>query len=240
VIPLDEMTRYAVVITDRLVDGKGNAVKSPFDFVYHASMEPTAARVREIVNDPKLAEYFGPSQAEGGLAGTGLDHVAFTWSFTTQPTVDDMKRLRDGLYGQGPFARWGTQYPPRFELQRAVGLSTGIDSGTTEHARLEDQPRGAKGRLRAQAPEPLRHHLRRHPRQDEGPARRRASASTTAPARQLLLKVFDHIDRMVVGTYKTPFLLEGGPEERRPQRRLPHLNYVTGETRRPPTRCSSG
>ena len=79
--------KRAVVVTDRTIDGKGNAVKSPFDFVYHASMEATAARVRDIVNDGSKAAYFGD------LAGSGLDHVAFTWSFTTQPTVDDMKRI---------------------------------------------------------------------------------------------------------------------------------------------------
>src|SRR5262249_47856892 len=47
-LPLDQMTRYALVITDRTIDAGGNPVKSPFDFVYHASMESTAARVRDV------------------------------------------------------------------------------------------------------------------------------------------------------------------------------------------------
>lgn len=83
VIPLDEMTRYAVVLTDRLVDGKGHAVKSPFDFVYHAAQEGSAQRIQEVINDARVANYFGD------LAGSGLEHVGFVWSFTTQPTVDD-------------------------------------------------------------------------------------------------------------------------------------------------------
>ncbi len=123
ILPLDEMTRYAVVITDRTIDGRGNPVKSPFDFVYFASMESTAARVSAVINEPALAAYWGD------IAGTGLGHVAFTWSFTTQPTVDDLKRLRDGLYGQGPFARWAAQYPPTFELNRAIGIVPDILDG---------------------------------------------------------------------------------------------------------------
>src|SRR6185369_3218657 len=68
ILPLDEMTRYAVVITDRLVDGKGNPVKSPFDYVYHSSMQATAERLRDVLDDGARAAYFGD------LAGTGLDH----------------------------------------------------------------------------------------------------------------------------------------------------------------------
>jgi hypothetical protein len=99
-LPLEEMTRYAVVVTERTIDSLGRPVKSPFEFVYPASMESTAARVMEVLNDPALKAYYGD------LHGTGLDRVAYTWSFTTQPTVDDLKRLRDGLYGSGPFARF--------------------------------------------------------------------------------------------------------------------------------------
>ncbi|MBN4059258.1 hypothetical protein JYT22_01240, partial [Endomicrobium sp. AH-315-J14] len=125
-LPLQEMTRYAVVLTDRLIDGKGNPVKSPFEFVYHATQRQTGARVNAILNDQKLSNYFGD------IAGSGLDHVAFLWSFTTQPTVDDMKRLRDGLYGQGPFSRWGDEYPVEIEVQRATGLTAGLAGGATD------------------------------------------------------------------------------------------------------------
>ncbi len=228
VIPLDEMTRYAVVITDRLLDGKGNPVKSPFDFVYHASMEPTAARVRDIVNDPKLAEYFGPTAGEGGLAGTGLDHVAFTWSFTTQPTVDDMKRLRDGLYGQGPFARWGTQYPPRFTLERAIGLHSGILTGDSK-----DNPGWQTSEQATKAGcEPKLKNLYVIKYADIREQMKQLLVDgfglDPGPGSELLLKSFDNIDRMVVGTYKTPFLLEGGPKSADPNAAF-KINYLTGE-----------
>jgi len=133
-LPLDEMSRYAVVITDRLVDRDGNPVKSPFDLVYHASMASAAERTRDIVDDPRLSAYFGD------IAGTGLGHVAFLWSFTTQPTTSDLMALRDGLYGQGPFARWATAYTPRIEVARAVGLTAGLTQGNKEDPGWETSP----------------------------------------------------------------------------------------------------
>ena len=64
---------------------------------------------RTVLTDKRLASYYGD------IAGTGLDHVAFTWTFTTQPTHEDMRLLRDGLYGKGPFARWKNEYPPELD-----------------------------------------------------------------------------------------------------------------------------
>ena len=221
-ITLDEMTRYAVVITDRLVDGKGNAVKSPFEFVYHASMESAAQRVKEILNDGAVKGYYGD------IAATGLDHVAFTWSFTTQPTVDDMKRLRDGLYGQGVFGRWGKQYPPRIEVNRAIGLTAGLDKGEKETAGWQTSADGQKfgcgeklanglyvikyDDIRAQMPDLLINGF----------------GLQKGPGSELLLRSFDNIDHMVVGTFKAPFLLEGGPKSTDPNAAF-HLNFLTGQ-----------
>lgn len=221
-LPLDEMTRYAVVITDRTVDGRGNAVKSPFEFVYHATMETTAQRAMDVINDPKRAAYFGD------IAGTGLDHVAFVWSFTTQPTVDDMKRLRDGLYGQGPFARWEKQYPARFELQRAVGLSTGISTGeSTDLPGWIDSEQGQNagcpskaGNLYVVTYDEIRAQMRTFLTAGFG--------FDKGPGVEELLTQFDNIDHMVVGFYKSPFLLEGGPKSTDPNAAF-KLNFVTGE-----------
>jgi hypothetical protein len=45
---------------------------------------------------------------------------------------------------------------------------------------------------------------------------------------------------MVVGTFKSPFLLEGGPEETDPNAAF-NLDYLTGEGEETDaTRCSSG
>lgn len=220
-LPLDEMTRYAVVLTDRLVDGHGNAVRSPFDYVYHSSMETTAARVRDIVNDASRASYFGD------IAGTGLDHVAFTWSFTTQPTVDDMLRLRDGLFGQGAFARLGQEHPPVVELRRAVGLVAGLEEGATEEPGWEDgdfaKSAGCEQKL-------SNLYVIRY---DDVKSQMEVLLSQgfgvpDGPSLQLLLKNLDAVDYMMVGTFRAPFLLSGGPDSTDPNAAF-DLDYRTGE-----------
>ena len=223
-LPMDEMTRYAVVITDRTVDGAGNAVKSPFDFIYHASMEGGARRVMEILNDTNVRNYYGD------LHGTGLDHVAFTWTFTTQPTVDDMKRLRDGLYGRGPFARWEQEFPAQFELQRAVGLTPGLTEGNTDVAGWETSTEGVDANCPAQVNSPNNLYIIKY---DELRSKMRqlvveGFGVNDGPAVEALLRSFEHVDSMVIGTFRSPFLLEGGAKSTDPNAAF-HVNYQTGE-----------
>ena len=59
-----------------------------------------------------------------------------------------MKRLRDGLYGQGVFGRWGKQYPPRLEVNRAIGLTAGLDKGAKEAAGWQASDDGQKSGIR--------------------------------------------------------------------------------------------
>lgn len=222
VIPLDEMTRYAVVVTDRTRDGRGNAVKSPFDYVYHVSQQAAAARVQQLVDDDKLAAYWGD------LAGTGLDHVAFTWSFTTQPTVADMKALRDGLHGAGPFARWAKQYPPTLELNRAVGVVSGVLDGTNADppdwetsASAQKAGCDAKiGNLHVVKYDLIKPQMKALLTQGFGAA--------SGPGSELLLTTLDAIDHMVIGTFQSPFLLEGGPQGTDPNAAF-DLDYTTGK-----------
>lgn len=217
ILPLDEMTRYAVVVTDRTRDGKGNAVKSPFDYVYHVSQEPTARRVKEIIDDGKLAAYFGD------IAGSGLDHVAFTWSFTTQPTVSDMLALRDGLYGQGPFARWGEQYPPRLSLSRAVGLVAGVTTGDNvdpDGWRTDAACASKAGNVFMVKYQDIKEQMRILLTQGFG--------IDQGPGAEQLLRVFESVDHMLVATFKSPFLLEGGPKGTDPNASF-NLNFQTGK-----------
>lgn len=222
-LPLDEMTRYAVVISDRTLDGLGRPVKSPFELIYHASMESTAQRVMEVLNDPALAEYYGD------LHGTGLDRVAYTWSFTTQPTVDDMRRLRDGLYGAGPFARFKDQFPPAVELTRSVGLTAGLSQGATEDqgwaTTQEANDAGcpadaAKANLFVVKYQDVKEELRTLVVDGFGLG--------DGPGSELLLKTFENIDHMVLGSFKAPYLLEGGPASADPNAAF-RLNFLTGE-----------
>jgi hypothetical protein len=221
-LPLEEMTRYAVVITDRTVDGKGHPVKSPFDLVYHASMQSTAARVQQIIDQKSLAPYWGD------IAGTGLDHVAFTWSFTTQPTVDDLKLLRDGLYGKGPFARFATEYPTKIEVNRSIGIVPHLLDGTNQdppgwETSQEAQMDGCAdkiGDLYVVKYDTIKDQI--------------AALVTTGfglpegPGTELLLTTFESIDHMVIGTFKSPFLIQGGPTGTDPNASF-DLNYTTGQ-----------
>jgi hypothetical protein len=222
ILPLDEMTRYAIVVTDRLKDARGNAVKSPFDYVYHVSQQAAAQRVLDVINDQKHASYWGD------IAGTGLDHVAFTWSFTTQPTVSDMKALRDGLYGKGPFARFATAYPPKLEVNRAVGLVAGLLNGDNK------DPDGWKTSADAQAAgcdkkdgnlyvikyDDIKDTIKVLLTQGFGLG--------DGPGTELLLGTLESVDHMLIGTFKSPFLIEGGPQGTDPNASF-DLNYQTGE-----------
>lgn len=224
IVPLHEMRRYAVVLTDRLIDANGDPVRSPFDFVYHASQEGAAAAVARAIDDPRRAAYFGD------LAGTGLDHVAFTWSFTTQPTVDDMVRLRDGLYGEGPFARWADEFPPELEIARAVGLEPALgDEGIDEPEGWESSPAAEDAACGTKTDnlwivrfDDIAGELETVLTQAFGEA--------DGPDIQLLLRSLAHIDYMMIAEYRAPFLLEGGPESRDPNASF-LVDYQTGEAR---------
>ncbi len=100
ILPLEQLTTYAVVITRRLsgVD-TGSPVRSPFPFVHH--LQQTKA-LRPLVDDGLLA----------GL-GLSLEDVAFAWSFTTQSVTKDLETIRSGLWGIGPMARLAGEYPAR-------------------------------------------------------------------------------------------------------------------------------
>lgn len=204
-LPLDEMTRYAVVLTDRLIDGRGNPVKSPFEFVFHATQRSAAQRVEQILDDPALGSYFGD------IHGTGLHHVAFLWSFTTQPTVDDLRRLRDGLYGRGPFGRWAEQYPPTIELQRAAGLTAGLGAGAQDQPGWETSAQGAAAGCPTASQN--RFVVRYDGIRDKGEQLFVEGFELDAgPGLDLLLRRSDAIETMLIGTYRVPFLLEGGPQ----------------------------
>ncbi len=95
VMPMREATTYAVVVTRRLTSPAGDPVRSPFAGIHHAAQ--TAA--------------LQPLPSCLGKFGLGLQDVSFTWSFTTQSLSHDYKLVRDGLYGTGPQAKLGHDFP---------------------------------------------------------------------------------------------------------------------------------
>ncbi len=93
-IPLDERTTYAVVVTRRLLDANGEPVGSPFEYINDTSQTLALQHLPEVLP-----------------AGLSMSDVAFTWSFTTQTVKSEWVAVRDGLYGQGVQKHLGEQFP---------------------------------------------------------------------------------------------------------------------------------
>ncbi|MBM4366073.1 MAG: hypothetical protein FJ102_07645 [Deltaproteobacteria bacterium] len=111
VVPLREESRYAVVLTSRLVGDNGGAVKSPWKYVNHTRQTDALEPVVDA-----LSEY-----------GVGLDDIAYAWVFSTGRVTGDLVDIRRGLDGEGPFARLATEYPARVNEALALHDIEGID-----------------------------------------------------------------------------------------------------------------
>src|SRR5581483_3442171 len=158
----------------------------------------------------------------GDLAGTGLDHVAFAWSFTTAPVVEDMRILRDGLQGVGPFARLANDFPAKATALRVSGLA----------AHVEDDPPSWQS-------DPKCKNGGKHPfilRADDllpqvGPLAGAIGGAgiLSQPETDALLEALKYVDYLVVGTYPVTYLL-GDPDHEDPSTRF-ELDYKTGQGR---------
>jgi hypothetical protein len=93
--PLRQETTYAVVLTNRLKGMDGSPVKSPFEAVNHLTQTKALKPLEKCLAMQKL----------------GVEDVAFAWTFTTQSITHEYVAIRDGLYGMGPLAHIGAQYP---------------------------------------------------------------------------------------------------------------------------------
>jgi hypothetical protein len=213
VLPMEEKTEYAVIVTDRLTGSDGKAVRSPFPFIHHPAQQAGALRVRDLLASNARASYFGD------VAGTGLDHVAFTWTFTTQPVYEDMRLLRDGLYGRGPFARFQRDFPPDVTAYRAVGLAKAEED---EPPGFERDPRcapyaGTPYVVKMEAARDTIHELLKR--------------LFALPAEELrvLEESLLNIDHFVIGAFPSPYLL-GDPLHEDPDERF-RVSFKTGEGR---------
>jgi hypothetical protein len=204
-VPLDERTEYAVVLTDRLRGPNGEPVRSPFAAIHHPAQTAGVTRLADVLQNKALANYYG------NLAGTGLEHVAFAWTFTTQPTHEDMQTLRSGLYGQGPFGRWRDEYPPDVTPLPLAGTDSSSDvckrrAATPLVLRLDDaSTRSAIGAVLAQL------------------------FGLDAGATQGAIASLDGVDHLVVGSFRSPYVL-GDPASRDPSAHFTvDLRTGTGE-----------
>ncbi|MBX3187372.1 MAG: hypothetical protein KF819_10175 [Labilithrix sp.] len=213
-VPLEEMREYAVVLTDRLRGLDGQPVRSPFESIHHAQQRAGAERVRAILSDPEKRAYYGD------VAGSGLDHVAFVWTFTTQPVYDDMRILRDGLHGKGPFQRLASEFPPVATAFKAVGIAA--DPADEEPGQIDANPKCAPHKKTpyivkaSEAKETFSQLLQP------------ALGLSAAEARRLE-ESLDNVDHFVIGSFDSPFFL-GDPNAESPDGKF-ELDYRTGAGR---------
>ncbi len=199
-VPLEPRTRYAVVLTDRLVDRAGNPIQSPFGTVHHPADVGVADQVQTILGDVRAQAWYGD------LAGTGIEHVAFVWAFTTGSPVDELRAVRDGLRGSGALAELAETYPGQLQLAHTVGpvAQSAIDDG-------ESAPDGWET---TEACAPL---VDRPFVVDADVAKETIAAAQLAQLglrsereRAQLIASLGHIDYLVMGEYTSPFLIAGG------------------------------
>jgi len=112
-VPLDGNTRYAVVVTRRILDEDGNPVGSPFPFINHTAQTDDLEALFEVLP-----------------AGLDAEDIAFTFSYTTESIIEDWILVREGLYELGPQGHIGEQFPA--EIAQRFKLKTIEDGGTFE------------------------------------------------------------------------------------------------------------
>jgi hypothetical protein len=211
-LPMTEMTEYAVVLTDRLEGRDGQPVRSPFPAVYHPSQVSGVARLQAILADGSRTGYFGD------IAGSGLAHVAFAWTFTTQPVQTDLKVLRDGLYGKGPFASLADEYPPAVTIYRAAGLA--LDPA--DEGDLSAVP-ACQTRMKTPYVVKLN-----DPDINVAVAQFYSQVIGTDPGQTAwVMNANENLDHVVIGNYATPYF-QGDPTDTDPEEARFHLNFETG------------
>jgi hypothetical protein len=100
VVPLREMGRYAVVLTERLVGENGEPVRSPWKYVNHVRQTDALMPVLDA-----LPQW-----------GLSVDDVAYAWVFSTGRQTEDLVDLHRGLVdGEGPWAFLASAYPAQIE-----------------------------------------------------------------------------------------------------------------------------
>jgi hypothetical protein len=212
-LPLQEKTEYAVVLTDRLRAPDGQPVRSPFAGINHPSQTASVARLQGVLGDPTRTNYFGD------IAGTGFAHVAFAWTFTTQPVQEDLTLLRNGLYGQGPFASLSSQFPTS-SIQAFNEVGTTVDPS--------DEPQG--WRMSAQCANALKTPYIVHWADIKSaiePAIPFLFPLSTDQLDAFIQGFDDYVDYLVIGTYDSPYLM-GDPASPDPDLHF-HVNFQTGQ-----------
>lgn len=101
-LPLEEETKYAVVLTTLITDEAGNSIQSPFPHTNHILQ--TEDLLKLIEGTPSI------------MNKLNLDNnqIAFAWTFTTQSITRDLYTIRQGLEGKGLLSYLDSMFAPVF------------------------------------------------------------------------------------------------------------------------------
>lgn len=186
-VPLEERTRYAVVLTSRLTGLGARAVRSPFPSIAH----PTQAPALEALDAQLRARtnYYGGltyRPRAGDRASNG--QVTFAWMFTTETGPSALLDLRRGLYGEGPFAQVARVTP-----DLAVARTNVTDAETNEQgSRCTEDQRDRPFVIRGPALSYLVQQLG-------------LALGISDRQRDRLIEQYRYVDHVVIGTYRTPY-----------------------------------
>ncbi len=125
-LPLEEKTTYAVVLTKGLrgvnsVTGEaGDPIQSAFDGINHLKQTDELVPMLDVLGSGFTME----GDSEQRPLSLSIDDIAFTWSYTTQSITEDLVTIRKGLYGVGPFNWLEEQYPAEMKQVDRMTLLT--------------------------------------------------------------------------------------------------------------------
>jgi hypothetical protein len=200
-VPLEERSRYAVVLTDRLRGINGASVRSPYPTIAHPSQATALEALDATLRGPR-AHFYGGLAYRARANESPSSRVTFAWSFTTQTTVSDLLDVRRGLYGEGPF---GAQLRAITPELRPLRLNEGSGCSPDQSQR----PYIIRGAALGQLVEVLAESL-----------------GVGEENRQLLRNQYRYVDYVAVGSYRVPYPM-GDPAANDPAARW-SINSRTG------------
>ncbi len=188
VVPLEQRTTYAVVLTRRIRDAAGHAINPPFPFVNHAAQTDQLA--------PLLGQL-----GRGNLAGLTRDDVAFTWAFTTQSVTTDLEAIRAGLYGEGPLGWLSAKVDAKLEPVMFIDPNDAVPEPKSHPVHPLRDSRAAVGK-----------NLHTVPMAEFRAAFDEltgiAFGISEGPDKDALLESYKFVDYLVIGSFKTANFLD--------------------------------
>lgn len=103
VVPLLPKTKYAVVLTRKILGEDGEPIRPPdwFEFVTFPNQMADVWRAAQILKESKKIK---------------PQDIGFAWVFTTQTTYWILEEIYKGLHGEGPFAQLESEFTPKITV----------------------------------------------------------------------------------------------------------------------------